>query len=217
MPRLTGRAPGWHLHPGRAEWRLALRWAAFLTLLFGVVYGGSNWLAARQGTRLRLWFDWELAIPLVPGMVWIYLSLLVTFFLPVFALRGPAIDTLCRRLAAAVLLSGAAFVLWPAEAGFARPATPPNTAFALLYQLDLPHNLAPSLHISWSALILGSLRAPAPAWLRRLLEAWFALICAAVLLVHQHHVIDILGGLVVALLATALINNERKWPWQRAS
>jgi membrane-associated phospholipid phosphatase len=208
-------ASGWTLKPARSDVVLSLRWAAFLTLLFLPLYGLCNWITAQRAERLRLWFDWELAIPFVPQMVWVYLSLFACFFLPMFALRAPALNALCRRLAFAVVVSAAAFLLLPAQSGFERPtaAADGSAAFALIYLLDLPHNQAPSLHVSWSALFLGALRRASPAWLRRTLEFWLVALCASVLLVYQHHVVDVVAGLLVAWMAHAAVRDDGNWAW----
>ena len=202
---------GWTLRPARSDVVRSFGWAALLAILFFSVYGFCNWAAAARPTRWRLWFDWELAIPLVPWMVWPYLSLAATFVLPMFALRAPALDALCRRLAAAVIVSGTVFLLLPAEAGFARSADPPNAAFAFIYSLDLPHNLAPSLHVSWGAILLWSLRDASSGWIRRLFEVWFVVLCTAVLLTHQHHVLDVAGGILVAYAAWRMVRGDGTW------
>lgn len=206
---------GWTLRPARADVVLSLRWAAYLTLLFLPVYGLCNWITAQRTTRYRLWFDWELALPFVPEMVWVYLSLFACFFLPMFALRATALNALCRRLAFAVLVSAAGFLLLPAELGFARPAelAADAAAFQLVYLLDLPHNLLPSLHVSWSALFIAALREASGPLLRRALGLWFIALCVSVLLVYQHHVLDVIGGLLVAWSAHAAVRDDGNWAW----
>jgi len=208
---------GWTLRPERRDVGVSLRWAAFLTFLFLAIYLGCNWITSQRSGLYRLWFDWELKIPFVAAMVWAYLSLFVTFFLPMFALREAALNALCKRLALAVIVSGCLFLLVPAQLGFERPAEVPGeaAAFRLIYLFDRPHNLVPSLHVSWSALILGSLRAVSPSWTRRLLEGWFLLLCASTVLVHQHHLLDLLGGLLVALGAGYAVRGDGTWTWTK--
>ena len=204
------------LRPARRDVVVSLCWAFFLTFLFLAVYLGCNWITSQRSGLYRLWFDWELGIPFVPAMVWAYLSLFVTFFLPMFALREAALNVLCKRLALAVIASGLLFLLLPARLGFERPEEVP-AAFRLIYLFDLPHNLVPSLHVAWSALILGSLRAVSPPWIRRILEAWFFFLCASTVLVHQHHLLDLLGGLLVALGASYALRGSGIWVWPRGT
>lgn len=203
----------WTLKPARSDVVLSLRWAAFLTLLFLPVYGLCNWISAQRAETFRLWFDWELAIPFIPGMVWVYLSLFACFLLPMFALRAPALNALCRRLMFAVIVSAAVFLVLPGQLGYPAPSNPPIAAFSLIRALDLPHNVAPSLHVSWSALFIGALRRPSPPWLQRAFELWLVALCASVLLVHQHHVLDVLGGLLVAWAAVAVVRADGQWIW----
>ena len=206
----TARADGWTLKPARQDLLVYARWAIFLDVLFIVVYGACNWITSQRSDLLRLYFDWELAIPFTPAMVWVYLSLFALFPLPAFALRAGALRALGRRLCFATLVSGAFFLLLPARLGFERPAIVPEyeIAFAFIHVLDLPHNLVPSLHISWSGLILYSVHAVSARWARRLLELWFGMICAAVVLVHQHHVLDVIGGVLVGYAAIVVVRDR---------
>ncbi|RPI44176.1 MAG: hypothetical protein EHM59_13530, partial [Betaproteobacteria bacterium] len=184
-----------------------------LLVLFVTLYGATNWISAQRLDRVRLWFDWELAIPLVPGMVWVYLSLLLSFFLPMFALDEPRIHALCRRLAFATVVSGACFLVFPAELGFTRLAAVPGheSAFRLVHALDLPHNLAPSLHVSWSLVLLSSLRRGSPRWLRPGLDLWLGALIVSVLATHQHHVLDVAGGMLVAFAAYVAVRPDGRW------
>ena len=211
---VRSQAGFWTLRPERQDVIVYARWALFLDVLFIVVYGACNWIASQRSDLLRLYFDWELAIPFTPAMVWVYLSLFALFPLPAFALRAAELRTLGRRLCFATLISAAFFLLLPARLGFERPATVPEheLAFGFIYFLDLPHNLVPSLHIAWSGLILTSLRAVSPVYTRRLLELWFGLICSAVVLVHQHHVLDVAGGLLVGYAAIVVVRQREAAP-----
>jgi hypothetical protein len=205
--------PAWTLRPAFEDVRTALMCGGALFVLFTTVYGTCNWITAQRGDVQRFYFDWELGIPFVPAMVCVYLSLIVTFFLPMFCLRGPALVSLSRRLAWGTVLAGLAFLLLPASLGFERRAEVPGweAAFRLLHLVDHPHNLVPSMHIIWSGLILGTLRAASPEWARRLFELWFALICVSVVLVHQHHLIDVISGMLAAVaVAWAVSARERR-------
>lgn len=208
------RQPGWTTRPDAEVVALSLRWAAVLLVLFVAVYGGLNWYAEQRDDRHRLWFDWELAaIPLVPWMILPYLSLFASFFLPMFALDAPRIRALCRRLLFATLVSGTVFLLLPADLGFRREAAVPEygALFGALHALDLPHNLAPSLHVSWTLILLPALRAVSGPWVRAGLDLWAALLVASVLFTHQHHVLDVAGGMLVALAARAAVAPEGHW------
>jgi len=190
---------------------LYLRLVFLLDVLFVVVYGGLNWLTARRQDLRALYFDWETRIPFVPGMIYAYFSIIILFVVPLFVLDQRGMRRLARRIALAIVLSGAVFLLLPARLGFTRPAEVPGyqAVYALLYAVDAPHNLMPSLHIAYSALIIASLRTPgAPGWIRALLLGWLGLIAVAVVHVHQHHLADVMGGFAVAWISWIATKEE---------
>ncbi len=190
--------------PGAAGARLYVGLLVQLTLLFGVVYGGCNWLTAQRETTWGMYAQWELAIPFVPAMVFVYFSISALFWLPMFCLNPVQMRALARAFALATVIAGVSFLLIPGHLGHARPDNVPGFApvYATLYQLDLSHNLVPSLHIAYSSLlvwVMGHALAGdrhSRRW-TLLLQGWLALIAVSVLLVHQHHLLDVLTGLVL--------------------
>lgn len=187
--------------PNRAQWAVFLRLYVLLTVLFMAVYGGANWIAAHSGRDVSLHFAWELAIPLVPAAILIYFSIALLFWLPLFVCSLGGLRTLGRRIALATLAAGVLFVAFPVRSGFAR--MPPegvfHEVFAALWQLDGAFNSVPSLHIAYSTLVFCALSGRVAATHLRLLGGvWYVAICASVLLVHQHHLVDIVGGIALA-------------------
>jgi hypothetical protein len=96
--------------------------------------------------------------------------------------------------------------------GLPRPVPEGWTAplFQALYFNDLPHNLAPSLHIGLRSLVWVFYGAHLTGWLRTLIKAWFILIGASTLLVWQHHLIDVASGFVMGWFIAALIPDPRQ-------
>jgi membrane-associated phospholipid phosphatase len=182
-----------------------------LDILFVTVYTGCNWLTSLRDDHLHLYLEHELAIPFVPAMVVPYLSIGVLFVLPLFMLGESAMKVLAKRVAVATVLSGVIFLLLPAELGFQRPERVPGfqPAFDAIYFLDKPHNLVPSLHIIYSFLILNALMSASGPRFRVLFGTWLGVITFAVLLVHQHHVADVLGGLLVGWLCLRTVRVEK--------
>jgi len=185
--------------------RLFVKMYAGLHLLFAAVYGSANWLAARHAQPSRYYAAWELDMPFVPAMIYVYFSIALLFWVPLFLLD----DTRLRRLGVAaagcILVAGMIFVLAPGTTGFApQPAvagTLDSVLFQALHAVDKPFNTAPSLHVALSTLLVLVARQGATShWLRIALFAWLGAILASVLLVHQHHLADVLTG---ALLGAA--------------
>ncbi len=193
------RPSGWRGIPGRERLRRYLLLALGLDLLFFPVYGGLNLLTSLRSHRFHFYLDWELRIPFWPELMLGYGSLLVLFLLPPFALSPAALTGLARRFVSATLIAAISFLLFPAQLGFERAEAPGlyGPVYRMLYTIDLPHNLVPSLHVAYSTLTLAALGSVSGPWLRRLLTLWLGFICLATLLVHQHHLLDIAGGLAL--------------------
>lgn len=197
-------SPPWRF-PSRQAATVYLTHAAIVGILFVIGYGGANWLAAERELHAQIYWDAELAIPLLPQMIWVYLSINLLFVLPVFRLEIPELRLLGRRMIAATLIAVAVFVAMPTTLGFARLdlSDNANIAFELLYALDHPFNCAPSLHVAYSTLIVLAVARGGRPWLKLLFAGWLALITASTVLIHQHHLIDIgaahlmIGGILL--------------------
>ena len=167
-----------------------------------MTYGFTNWLAATRSTRFRLYFDWELAVPFVPWMIWVYLSMQAFLAVPLFLLNAAGISRFGRTVALATLAGFAIHLTLPCDLGWARPvAVTGYPVFASFFSMDRPHNLVPSLHVTFSALsFLVIWNGARRTWVKLLSAAWFVLLVCSVSLVHQHHLVDIVTGLALALL-----------------
>jgi hypothetical protein len=204
----------WRL-PSAGAVRTYLSYAFVVALLFVIGYGSANWLAAQRATHLKLFLDAELVIPLLPAMIWVYLSINLLFVLPIFRLDREALHLLGRRMIAATVAATLVFLAMPTTIGFARldAASDGYAIFQLLYAIDHPFNCVPSLHIAYSTLIVAALARNSRWALQAALAAWLALIMASTVLTHQHHLIDIpaallLVGLVSLALPPALTSNR---------
>lgn len=191
------------LLPVSSIWRTYSYWFFWVSVAFFTVYPSCNWLTARRDDVLSLYVAPELSIPFVPEFVWAYLSLYLLFLIPPFALDQVRLKTLGRQLVAATIFCGLIFLLLPAKLGFER-AVPDdpfyNSLFANMFAVDLPHNMAPSLHVTFSALILFALSdGPQPRLAKIIFWGWLVLLCASTVLVHQHHLLDVATGLLVAI------------------
>lgn len=187
----------------------AFAWAALrLTALFAVVFYGTDLLAALRPQRWRVHADWELAIPYWPAAYPVYLSVLLVPFLPlVMVPDARQVRRWERRMAAAVLVAGVAFVVFPADLGYPRTGAGLwEPLAALTRSISGRYNLLPSLHVTLSLVTLHAVWPWAGAGQRRALVTWFVPMVASVLVTHQHHVADIVAG---ALLGVALARAGR--------
>jgi membrane-associated phospholipid phosphatase len=207
MPPSDGSQPPYARPPLR---RFALL-SALIAAEFAVVFYGADWLTARHPLRLRAYADAELSIPLVPAMVVPYMTMYVIFLFAPFVLRSTAdLDRFAGALARVIVIAGVAFVLVPAELGFA-PARTAGSIWHPWLQLaatvSRKYNLVPSLHVALFTACAGTYASRVSTRVRVLLGTWLAVVAAATVLTHQHHLLDVFTGLLLgawgARVATA--------------
>jgi membrane-associated phospholipid phosphatase len=185
-----------------AVWRTYGLWAFWVGVAFFGVYPACNWWTAQRAHRFGLYLAAELDVPFIPELVWLYLSMYALFVSPPLFLSVSALRVLGRQIVAGTVAAGAIFLLVPTQLGFPR-VTPENpfyaAIFAGIFSVDLPHNMLPSLHVVYSALILLALLdacARSRPW-RMLFRVWLVAICASTVFVHQHHLADVLASLLI--------------------
>ena len=200
--------------PDRARWLAYLKFMLVFYALFFPVYFGTQYLVSPARPAMALFLDWERRIPLIPWMIWPYLSLFTLFAVPLLQMTADEMRRLTLQSTIPLLTAGVCFVALPCRIGF-----PPieidgwhRGVFEALRAIDTPQNLVPSLHVAFSALILLGAREVAIAPLRRIYLAWLIVMLGAVVLVHQHHLIDVATGLAVAAIARAIFPLHAREP-----
>jgi predicted protein tyrosine phosphatase/membrane-associated phospholipid phosphatase len=189
--------------PARGELIHATLTALGTSLLFVVVYGGCSWLTAQRGDVGTWVYGWERFIPFVPLMIIPYMSIDLFFVAAPFVCRDrEERRLLARRICLAILAAGACFVLMPLRFTFPRPVPGGwlGAIFGFLHGFDRPYNLFPSLHIALRTLLAHTYGRHTRGALRWLVHAWFSLIGFSTVLTFQHHVADVAGGFILALL-----------------
>lgn len=148
-------------------------------------------------------------IPFCEGFVFFYVGwyFLLAGSLLYFLWRDvPSFVRLQKYIILLQLLATAVYILYPSRQAL-RPAQFPRENFftalmGLIYRLDTPTGVFPSLHAAISVAI-------ASVWLRRNTAPWgkaavclFCLgVCLSVAFVKQHSVLDILGAIPICVLA----------------
>lgn len=165
-------------------------------------------------------------IRFIPAMIVPYSWSLLLFCISFFLVQTPKqLTLLTRRLVIATILACIIFYVYPARFSFDRPITEDWTqlGYKFLSITDKPFNQFPSLHVSY-ALLLGVSLWPATdrseaksnkshciitISYRIALVVVCALITISTVFTYQHHVLDILGGIVLAGIAFYMANHLR--------
>jgi hypothetical protein len=179
----------------------ALVVSAGLSVLFLTVYGGCNWITAHRANVGTLYFEWERNVPFVPFFILPYMSIDLFFIGAPFLCRTDReLSILAKRIAAAIIVAVICFLLFPLRFAFLRPHADGwlGALFDWFRGMDAPYNLLPSLHAAFTLILLDIYFRHTHGFIRVVTMIWFVLIALSPVLTYQHHLIDIVGGFVLA-------------------
>lgn len=200
MDQYSDNAPLFAL-PERGEWRALLKMVAFFLLFFYCFYGAAAYLADYIGYKFDVGFEFEKQIPFVPELALVYLSVGPMMLLSIFILRQPEkMRPLLTVLCAQTLVGFFIFLAFPVESNFPQMQEPANLPliFRIADLINLKNNELPSLHFCFAAtmaLVYSSGRRTAVALL---FHAWALSIAASTLLIHEHNLLDLVAGYLLA-------------------
>jgi membrane-associated phospholipid phosphatase len=147
------------------------------------------------------------AIPLVPGWSLAYGSLFLAAVLPVMVVhQHEHVDRTIRAFLWMWLVAYVCFFFYPTATS--RPAQVPGGGFGdwglrVIYSSDVRYNCLPSLHVAQcllAALTCGKVH----RGVGLAAGAWASFVAISTLFTKQHYVLDVAGGVVLALAAYAL-------------
>jgi protein-tyrosine phosphatase len=195
-------------------WKRGALWLAFLGPFFFLSYGWLNHLTSTRSDVGVVVEAWEHAIPFLPWLMLPYMSIDAFYAASLFLFRKRgALDRHALRLLLATVISLIGFWIYPLQFSFAVPRAEGFNGMlqAVLQGFDKPYNQAPSLHISLLIVLWHLYVKKLVGWAKIALHIWFAAIAASVLLVYQHHFIDIWTGAIVGVACLYLIPDRPSW------
>jgi len=158
-------------------------------------------------------------IPFIPAMIVPYSWSLVLFVVSFFLVRTSIqLSLLSYRLILATVFACLIFYFYPARFSFSRsiPDDWTQLGYQFLQLVDKPFNQLPSLHVSYAMLlgvslwdVVASKKRWGSAAYRLLLTGICTLIALSTVLTYQHHLLDMFGGVVLAVLVMILSNRIR--------
>lgn len=186
--------------------------SAALAVLFMVVYGSCNWITSQRHDVGSWYYAWERLIPFVPLMIVPYMSIdLFYVAAPFLCETRRELRTFAKRITFSILVAGAFFLLMPLQFAEARPQPDGWTGaiFQFLHGFDQPYNLFPSLHITLRTILADLYVRHTRGWARVASYVWFTLIGFSTILTYQHHIVDVVGGFVLAAFCFYLFREEQ--------
>jgi hypothetical protein len=194
-----------------ASFRLTLPLSYLFFKIFYSVYGGASLLAKLRRPLVDFYFPWEMRLPFLPSWSLIYLSVPLLMLATPFILRSwRSFTPFVLTLTVETLIAGVFFLAIPLAQAY-----PPRVAdgffggvFHLADRLNLDYNKFPSLHIAFAvtaAVVFGR----RCGWLgRTLFSLWIAAVLASTMLIHEHQILDLLGGLALGLFGVVVVQRR---------
>ncbi len=200
-------------------WKRGAIWLALLGPFFFLSYGWVNYYTSGRADVGVMVEAWEHQLPFVPWLMLPYMSIDAFYAASLFLFRKrSALDRHAFRLLLATVISLVGFLLCPLQFSFNVPKTDGFNGIlqAMLLGFDKPYNQAPSLHISLLIVLWELYAKRLQGFMKAVLHVWFFAIAASVLLVYQHHFIDVWTGALVGVICIYLIpDNPFSWRWNK--
>lgn len=186
----------------KKELKLKLGYGFAFLIYFYIFYGTASVLVDYTTWRYSVAFNWEKDIPFIPNAAWIYSSLSVLLVLCLFKIRDQEqvrqlFKILCLQVAIACLF----FILFPIEKTFPSRYAQNDLPLIFLFAdiINLKNNDFPSLHVCLAyTVVIFSLKTQSHL-ISLICYGWATLIAISTLLIHEHHFLDVIGGILLAL------------------
>jgi len=184
-------------------------WGGLCVLFSSILYLSTNSIAETSHSYNRLYLECEKNIPQVPWMILFYESYFLLVLLSFIRAKSPSsIRSLSITMMVSTAIACTIFLLFPGEMGFSRTENIQGfeSMFGAMHIMDKPHNLYPSLHITFSTISAFVLiKQTKQKLFHALLILWVMMISLSVILTHQHHLFDIATGFVLAWITLKFI------------
>jgi|TARA_B110000093_G_C12853489_1_gene360312 membrane-associated phospholipid phosphatase len=184
-------------------------WGGLCSVICGLLYSGSNSYAETASHHYHVYFEFEKSIPQIPCMIVFYISYYLYLLLNFVLVKNPnKIKAICLAMTFSALVAAVVFVVFPSELGFSRAENIDGFEgiFNWLHVVDKPHNLFPSLHITFTTIATFVMISVTQSRLfHASIIAWAVMITFSVVLVHQHHLIDVLTGGILGWVAIRFV------------
>jgi hypothetical protein len=205
-----GREP-FFAWPGAASFKLTIPLSYLFFKIFYSVYFGASLLAKLRRPHPDLYFPWEMRLPFLPSWTLVYLTVPLLLLVSPFILRTWRTFTpFMVTLTVETLVAGVFFLGIPLAQAYPQRVADGffGSVFHLADRLNLDYNKFPSLHIAFAvtaAIVFGR----RCGWLgRTLFSAWTVAVFASDVLIHEHQLLDLAGGLVLGLAGVAIVQRR---------
>lgn len=182
----------------------------FFIIAFILLLEGAAYHVVQHVTKQKYDFVTSIdnAIPLLPGFVWVYHTLIPGIVLAhIFFIRKKRVFySSIISFTIAVIVLKSCFLLFPAACPRVEldPASMSEWLLSWTYNIDATNNTFPSTHITFACLaFLNVWRSSFSCNIKAVLSygIWAILILVSTLVIKQHFIFDVISGMLLAMLA----------------
>lgn len=186
----------------QSELQMTLFMMLGFLICFYSLYGLASYLANFIPWRTSVIFAWETQVPFLPWTSIVYLSITVLILLPLVIIRDKKqIGNLIKIMLMQTLIGSLIFIIYPVTNNF--PDRQGNGLFYQIFKfadtLNLTGNNLPSLHVCLAVTVAIVLAREASIRQQTFYYLWAISIAISTLTIHEHGIIDIASGFVLAL------------------
>jgi len=182
---------------------------AVTTVIYSSLYLSVNWYSFYYQSQNFLYWPWELEIPLVDWFILIYFSAYLSFLPVFFGLNYQGHLKIAKALIVSGFIGCMIFLVYPTSCAYQRDLNEVENFklfYSFLWTQDNPTTLMPSFHVAMSAIFLLPMAKHSRSYgMKIFYGCWLALICVSIVLVHQHHIIDIFTGLILSYFSLKIV------------
>lgn len=179
-----------------------------LTMIFFYIffYNIDYYVSRSSQELLHLYFNWEKKIPFLKIAFVPYIGILILpLLIPFEKYNKGEFYFLIIRLITSMIVGGFFFFFFPCKIGF--PQRPISRDFEIFIQnVAGKNNLFPSLHVCLTIIIVNSFYCKVSNQVKPYLLLIVVILILSTLFSHQHHLIDVFGGVVLSFLAIKIIH-----------
>lgn len=181
-----------------------------IIMLFNIPYGVVGHLPLLRETISFILG--EQSIPFLPWTFIIYISAFIQAMLVIRYIPAPLLRKIASVLSCALILGMLLFILIPIR--YPRELYISNSVLIeTFYKLDSSGNCFPSLHVVATTVFAFCYSLVSKSSIRRsLMWLWTVLIIISVLTTKQHYLIDVFGGLALAMAVIFVLKKMTNLP-----
>lgn len=177
-------------------------------LSFITFFYGNEWIAINKDKVYIFAFQWEINTPYLRYFFFVYYGIFILpMLVPFFVKRRKDLVILTKQIIFANLISGIFFFFFTTQSIYPPPSQK-NLFWDFTIAITGKYNLFPSLHVTLSLLLIKVFIYYSKKNIKIILTILAILLILSTLFTHQHHLLDIIGSIILYKIVTITFSYE---------